>query len=121
MGTALLTGKFAIVTGAASKRGLGKATARLFADHGATVAILDLDADAAQAAAADLGPEHIGLACDVTDAGPRRPSSAKLVDTWGRIDILVNNAGITQPLKIMEIAPKNYDAVLDVNLRGTLY
>ncbi|WP_411756015.1 SDR family NAD(P)-dependent oxidoreductase [Sinorhizobium meliloti] len=44
-----------------------------------------------------------------------------LVSQWGRIDILVNNAGITQPLKIMEIAPENYDAVLDVNLRGTLY
>lgn len=44
-----------------------------------------------------------------------------LVAKWGQIDILVNNAGITQPLKIMEIGAKNYDAVLDVNLRGTLY
>ncbi len=44
-----------------------------------------------------------------------------LIGRWGRIDILVNNAGITQPLKLMEIAAANYDAVLDVNLRGTLY
>ena len=44
-----------------------------------------------------------------------------MVQRWGQIDILVNNAGITQPLKIMDIAPENYDAVLDVNLRGTLY
>lgn len=43
MGTALLEGNFAVITGAASRRGLGKATARLFAEHGATVAILDLD------------------------------------------------------------------------------
>ena len=63
----LLDGKFVIVTGAASPRGLGKATARMFADQGATVAILDLDAAQAQAAAADLGAEHVGLACDVTD------------------------------------------------------
>ncbi len=117
----LLKGKFAIVTGAASARGLGKATARLFADHGATVAILDLDTDAAKAAAADLGPSHIGVACDVTDKAACESAVAELRMHWARVDILVNNAGITQPLKIMEIAPANYDAVLDVNLRGTLY
>ena len=39
----------------------------------------------------------------------------------GRIDVLINNAGITQPLKFMDIKPENYEAVLDVNLRGTLY
>lgn len=117
----LLQGKFAIVTGAASARGLGKATARLFAEHGATVAILDLDLEAAKAAAADLGPNHVGLACNVTDKAACDAAVAELVKRWGRVDILVNNAGITQPLKIMEIGPANYDAVLDVNLRGTLY
>ncbi|MCD2176144.1 SDR family NAD(P)-dependent oxidoreductase [Rhizobium sp. C4] len=117
----LLKGKFAIITGAASARGLGKATARLFAEHGATVAILDLNADAAMAAAADLGPDHVGLACNVTDKAVCEAAVAGLEKRWGRIDILVNNAGITQPLKIMDIEPSNYDAVLDVNLRGTLY
>ncbi|WP_108660162.1 SDR family NAD(P)-dependent oxidoreductase [Acuticoccus kandeliae] len=117
----LLEGRFAIVTGAASARGLGKATARLFAEHGATVAILDLDADAAAAAAADLGPDHVGLACNVTEKAACAAAVEALLARWGRIDILVNNAGITQPLKIMDVAPENYDAVLDVNLRGTLY
>ena len=117
----LLDGKFAVITGAASPRGLGKATAKLFAEHGATVAILDLDETQAKAAAADLGDKHVGMACDVTDQGTCRRVMAELVKTWGRVDILVNNAGITQPLKIMEIEPQNYDAVLDVNLRGTLY
>ena len=117
----LLSGKFAIVTGAASPRGLGKATARAFADHGATVAILDLDEGNAKAAAADLGDGHVGIACNVTDKAACEAAAAQLLDTWGRIDVLVNNAGITQPLKIMEIEPGNYDAVLDVNLRGTLY
>lgn len=118
---ALLKDKYAIVTGAASARGLGKATARAFAEQGATVAILDLDADAAKVAAADLGDGHVGLACNVTDRDACNAAIRSLLDSWGRIDILVNNAGITQPLKIMEIEPQNYDAVTDVNLRGTLY
>jgi NAD(P)-dependent dehydrogenase (short-subunit alcohol dehydrogenase family) len=121
MSTALLEGKFAVITGAASKRGLGKATATLFAEHGATVAILDLDEVAAKEAAADLGPQHVGMACNVTDLEAAKQAFGTLIGKWGQIDILVNNAGITQPLKIMDIGPKNYDAVLDVNLRGTLY
>lgn len=118
----LLDGKFAIVTGAASPRGLGKATARLFAEHGAKVAILDLDADHSAAAAADLpGSGHLGLACDVVDKTACQTAVDSVLSTWGAVDILVNNAGITQPLKVMDIAPEHYDAVLDVNLRGTLY
>lgn len=117
----LLKDKFAVVTGAASPRGLGLATARLFAEHGATVAILDLDADLARNAAAGIGPGHVGLGCDVTDMASCTAAAAALLDQWGRVDVLVNNAGITQPLKIMEIGAAHYDAVLDVNLRGTLY
>ncbi len=121
----LLTGKTAIITGAASPRGLGKAIARLFAAHGARVAILDLDALAAQAAAADIGAAqigaHIGLACDVTDKPGVEAAVGAVIAAFGAVDILVNNAGITQPLKIMDIAPENYDAVLDVSLRGALY
>ncbi|RFC64399.1 SDR family oxidoreductase [Fulvimarina endophytica] len=121
MAQGLLEGRYAIVTGAASARGLGKATAKLFADHGATIAILDLDANAAKAAAADLGEDHVGFACDVTDKTACASVASELKARWGRIDVLVNNAGITQPLKLMEIEPQNYEAVLDVNLRGTLY
>ena len=121
----LLEGKFVIVTGAASPRGLGKATARAMAEHGATVAVLDLDEDAAQQAAFDLsaggGRHHLGLACDVTDKAACESAVARLLSDWSGIDVLVNNAGITQPLKIMTIEPDHYDAVLDVNLRGTLY
>jgi NAD(P)-dependent dehydrogenase (short-subunit alcohol dehydrogenase family) len=117
----LLDGKFAIITGAASPRGLGKATAQLFAEHGATVAILDLNDAHAAEAAADIGAAHVGLACDVTDRASCQAAADALMARWGRIDILVNNAGITQPLKIMDIAPENYDAVTDVSLRGTLY
>lgn len=117
----LLEGRTAVISGAASPRGLGKATAMLFAEHGARVAILDLDIDEASEAAADLpGEGHLGMICDVTDKPSCEQVAQGIIDAFGHVDILVNNAGITQPLKIMEIAPENYDAVLNVNLRGTL-
>ncbi len=117
----LLEGKTAIVTGAASARGIGKATARLFAAHGARVALLDLDAQMAAAAAADIGPAHLGLACDVTDKAACERAGAEVIAAFGQLDILVNNAGISRRLRIMEITADAYDEIMDVNLRGTLY
>ncbi len=118
----LLTGKIAVISGAASTRGIGRATARLFAEHGARVAILDLDRAGASEAAASLpGEEHLGLACDVTNRDACRAAARDVLAAFGGADILVNNAGITQPVKFLDIAPENYDAVLDVSLRGTLY
>lgn len=117
----LLKDKVAIITGAASPRGLGKATAILFAEHGAKVVIADLDEQASQQAAQSLpGEGHLGLAIDVTNEQHIQTAKEKILAHYGRIDILVNNAGITQPLKIMDIKGENYDAVLDVSLRGTL-
>ena len=117
----LLKGKIAIITGAASQRGIGKATARLFAEHGAKVAIVDLSDEASKAAAAEIGGEHIGVGCDVRDKRGCERAVKSVLDAFGKVDVLVNNAGISQPLKIMQVSPENYDAVLDVNLRGTLY
>lgn len=117
----LLQNKCAVITGAASARGIGKATARLFAEHGARVAILDLNAEAAIAAARDIGAEHIGLECDVTNKSACERAARAVLERLGQIDILINNAGITQPLKVMDIEPANYEAVTDVSLRGTLY
>jgi NAD(P)-dependent dehydrogenase (short-subunit alcohol dehydrogenase family) len=117
----LLNGKTAVISGAASRAGIGLATARLFAEQGARVAILDLDEAAATAAADSLGSGHIGIACNVTDAAACIAAAARVVKQFGHADILINNAGITQPLKIMDIQPDNWDRVLDVNLRGVLY
>ena len=117
----ILKDKVAIITGGASPRGLGKATAKMMAAHGAKIAILDLDAAAAQAAADDIGAGNIGLSCNVVSKEDCNAAVAQVLAHFGQVDILVNNAGITQPLKMMEIEPQNYDAVLDVNLRGTLY
>lgn len=118
----LLDCRIAIITGAASPRGLGKATARLFAEHGASVVIMDLNEDQARQAAEDLpGDTHLGLAGNVCRIEDCARVAQAVLERFGQIDILVNNAGITQPLKVMEIAPENYEAVTDVNLRGTLY
>lgn len=116
----LLKDKVAIITGAASPRGLGRATAKLFADNGAKVVIIDLNEEAAVQAACDLGPDHLGLAADVANEQHVTSAIEKIITKYGHIDVLVNNAGISQPLKIMDIKRTNYDAVLDVSLRGTL-
>lgn len=116
----LLKGKSAIISGGAGARGIGFRTAQLFAEHGARVAILDIDAKAAADAAQSIGPEHVGLACDVTDHAACQKAVDQVLATFGQIDVLINNAGITQPLKIMEISGENWDRVLDVNLKGIL-
>ncbi|MEX2986725.1 SDR family NAD(P)-dependent oxidoreductase [Serratia fonticola] len=116
----LLKNKVAIVTGAASLRGLGFATAKLFAENGARVVIIDLDAEASKKAAAMLGEQHLGLAANVSNEQQVNAAVEQALGKYGQIDILVNNAGITQPIKLMDIKRENYDAVLDVSLRGTL-
>jgi NAD(P)-dependent dehydrogenase (short-subunit alcohol dehydrogenase family) len=116
----LLAGKVAVISGAASPRGIGLATARLFAAHGARVAILDLDETAAQAAADGLGTGHRGFRCDVTSREACESATRRALDAFGQVDILINNAGITQPLRLMEIGASEWDAVMDVNLRGVL-
>jgi NAD(P)-dependent dehydrogenase (short-subunit alcohol dehydrogenase family) len=116
----LLTNKVALITGGAGLNGLGFATARLMASHGARVVIMDLEASNPAAAAAQLGEQHLGVVASVTDKAQVERAVAQVLERFGRIDILVNNAGITQPRKTVDITPADYDAVLDVSLRGTL-
>ncbi|WP_233238257.1 SDR family NAD(P)-dependent oxidoreductase [Bordetella sp. LUAb4] len=117
----LLQDKVAIVTGAARRRGIGLATARMFAEHGARVAILDLDAEEARQAAAELGPDHLSLACDVTRRADCLAAVEEVVRRHGGVDILVNNAGVTQKRGVMDVSDEDYAIVLDTNLRGVLH
>ena len=117
----LLADKVALITGGAGLNGLGYATARMMAAHGARVVILDLERANPAAAAAALGPQHLGVVADVTDKASCDRAAAEVLSRCGRIDVLVNNAGITQPRKFVDITGADYDAVLDVSLRGTLY
>jgi NAD(P)-dependent dehydrogenase (short-subunit alcohol dehydrogenase family) len=117
----LLKDKVAVITGGAGLNGLGFATARMMAEQGARVFILDLAGAKPEAAAAQLGPQHVGLVADVTNKASCEAAVAQIKQQAGRIDILVNNAGITQPRKTLDITGADYDAVLDVSLRGTMY
>jgi NAD(P)-dependent dehydrogenase (short-subunit alcohol dehydrogenase family) len=117
----LLKDKVAVVTGGAGLNGLGFASAKLMAEHGATVVILDLDGANPQAAAARLGPRHLGLVANVTDKASCEAAVVAIKAKLGRIDVLLNNAGITQPVKFLDITGADYDRILDVSLRGTLY
>ena len=117
----LLKDKVAVITGGAGLNGLGFATARMMAAQGAKVVILDLEQAHPQAAASELGAGHLGLVANVTDKASCEAAATKIVAQFGRIDILVNNAGITQPAKFLDISGSDYDRILDVSLRGTLY
>jgi NAD(P)-dependent dehydrogenase (short-subunit alcohol dehydrogenase family) len=117
----LLADKVALITGGAGANGLGYATARMMAAQGARVVIVDLAQAGPAAAAARLGPQHLGLVADVTDKAQCEAAAAEALKACGRIDILFNNAGITQPRKTLDISAADYDAVLDVSLRGMLY
>lgn len=90
---ARLEGKIAIVTGAS--RGIGRATAKLFAQEGAKVAVLARTADSVAAVVADIeraGGETVGITCDVADAAQIEAAVAQVVNLYGGVDILVNNA-----------------------------
>ncbi|MCW5634688.1 MAG: SDR family oxidoreductase [Rubrivivax sp.] len=121
----LLKDRTALITGAASPRGLGLACARLFAEHGARVQISDLSAEAAAAAAAGLpgGRErgHLSARCDVTKRADCEALVEQALAAWGRIDVLVNIAGITSPQRLMEVDDATYERIFDINMRGTLY
>uniref|UniRef100_UPI000E76AC98 SDR family oxidoreductase n=1 Tax=Teichococcus vastitatis TaxID=2307076 RepID=UPI000E76AC98 len=80
----LLAGKTAVISGAASARGIGRATAQLFAEHGARVAILDLDAEGAARAAAELGEGHLGIGCNVTDVEHCRQAAGQAIAALGQ-------------------------------------
>lgn len=108
----------AVVTGAAN--GIGWATAQRWAQEGYSVALLDLNVDAVQARALELGQPHIGLACDVSCEASVQAAVTAVMSTFGRIDVLVNNAGIgdqTGPTVAQNV--EAFDHVLAVHLRGT--
>ena len=107
--------KTALVTGAA--RGIGLAIASRLAADGARVAVLDLDAEGAEAAARTVGGDAIALVADVTKAADVDAAVSRVVDAWGRLDILVNNAGITgRSFPIWELSDEDWRRVIDADL-----
>jgi NAD(P)-dependent dehydrogenase (short-subunit alcohol dehydrogenase family) len=108
--------RVAVVTGGGS--GIGRASCRQLLDDGLRLAVLDLDGDAAKAAA---GSDGLGLAVDVSDADAVQGAVDRVVGEFGRIDVLFNNAGITgsrAAARCHETPVDEWDRVLGVNLRG---
>jgi 3-oxoacyl-[acyl-carrier protein] reductase len=111
-------GRVAVVTGSA--RGIGAATVRRFAKEGAAVAVLDLDQELAEKSASELGAgTAVGLACNVGDAASVEAAVGTVVQQLGKIDVLVNNAGVTRDNLLFKMTEEDWDAVMNVHLRGT--
>ena len=111
-----LSGKVALVTG--STRGIGRAIAETLAGAGARVAVVGRDLARAQAAAAEIGHDAKGFACDVSDTAQVTALVSDVEEAFGTLDILVNNAGLTKDNVIMRLKDEDWDSVIDANLRG---
>jgi NAD(P)-dependent dehydrogenase (short-subunit alcohol dehydrogenase family) len=114
----LLKNRVAIVTGGASVRGIGWATAKRFAEEGARIALLDLSATDTQQAASAIGPAHRGYACDVRDEAICKSVVHDILGEFGHVDILINNAGASQAARLMDSSQDDYDLVMNVSVRG---
>jgi 3-oxoacyl-[acyl-carrier protein] reductase len=110
--------RVAVVTGSA--RGIGATTARRFAEEGASVAVLDLDEDVAAETAAGLGAaKAVGVGCNVAESASVDAAVERVVDELGKVDILVNNAGVTRDNLLFKMTEDDWDAVMNVHLRGS--
>jgi NAD(P)-dependent dehydrogenase (short-subunit alcohol dehydrogenase family) len=115
------TGKVALVTGAGSPRGIGRATALALAQEGAKIMITDIVAENVKRVVAELNAisPALGEVADVRDKQAMVQVVKKTTEQFGGLDILINVAGLTRPTLFLDISEEEYDLVLDVNLKGT--
>lgn len=113
-----LNDKVCIVTGAAS--GIGKAIATRLHSEGALVVVADLNTDAAQSTAAELGETALGVSVDIADRQAVDAMTQTVIDEYGRIDVLVNNAGWDKVGPFLEQDPDVWHPIININLYGTL-
>ncbi|MCQ8187649.1 SDR family NAD(P)-dependent oxidoreductase [Streptomyces rugosispiralis] len=115
----------AIVTGAASPRGIGRATASWLAAEGWSVAVLDLDAGACQDLATRLQDEHgvpcLGIGVDIRDRDAVRTAVDRVHTSLPQLVGLVNNAGVSSPVPFLEVSETEWRRVIDVNVHGTFH
>ena len=114
--------KTAIITGAGSKRGIGRATAHAMAAAGWNIAILDLDEASAKDAAGEVaerqGVQAIGVGSDITDETSVESALVALDGSMPPVGALVNNAGITSPTPFLQVTGEEWDRIFAVNVRG---
>jgi 3-oxoacyl-[acyl-carrier protein] reductase len=114
-----LKGKVAIVTGGG--QGIGKQTSLTFAREGAKVAVVDMKAEAVEQVVkeiTDAGGEAKAVVLNVTDAAAVSAAMAEIKEWGGSLDVLVNNAGITRDARMVKMTEEQFDAVINVNLKG---
>lgn len=117
----LLEGKIAIVTGAGTRRGIGRGTVLAMAREGADIAIADLNQAGAEEVAEEaraLGRRVVTIPVDVTSEEQTLRMAAQTKDNFGRIDILANCAGITRPTPLMDISVAEWDLIMNIDLKG---
>ncbi|MGD6747603.1 3-oxoacyl-ACP reductase FabG [Streptomyces sp. BH106] len=116
---ALLADKTAVITGGA--QGIGLAIAKAYVREGAKVVLGDLNLEAAEAAAKELGGPSVAHAvrCDITEAAQVDALIQAAIDTFGSLDVMVNNAGITRDATMRTMTEDQFDQVIDVHLKGT--
>lgn len=117
-----LTGKIAVVTGAA--QGIGQAIATTLAQEGADVVVADLNANRCEETVArikQLGRKAMAVSVNVGDWDQAKAMIDRVLQEWERIDILVNNAGITRDGLLMRMKEEDWQAVLQVNVTGTFF
>src|SRR3989338_1877527 len=115
-----LKDKVALITGGA--RGIGRAIALLFAQQGSDIALGDVNIEEAEKTCLEIeafGRRALPLWMDVTDYARVEEALNKILDKFTKVDILVNNAGITKDNLILRMSQAEWDAVLNVNLKGT--
>jgi NAD(P)-dependent dehydrogenase (short-subunit alcohol dehydrogenase family) len=114
-----LQGRVAIISGGAT--GVGGAASRLFAAEGAKVAVLDINAEAAEATAhavRQAGGEAIAWVADVSQAGPVRSAVAQVVERWGTVDVLFNHAGSIVVKPFLDTTEAEWDRLMAVNVKS---
>src|ERR1700722_1400772 len=116
-----LAGKVAVVTGAA--RGIGAACAKRFLDDGAKVVLADVDEAELAKTAGELGrPDAIRtIATDVSKEADVERAVALAASAFGKLDIMLNNAGIARSQDFLDVAEKDFDDVIGVNLKGAFF
>jgi 3-oxoacyl-[acyl-carrier protein] reductase len=122
MGQGRLQGKVAVITGGA--RGIGKATAVKMVAEGASVALLDTLSAELERSAGELkagGGRALSIKADVTRRHEIEKAVERTAAEFGGIHILVNNAGIVKPALLQDVTEADWDAVVDVNLKGALF
>ncbi|SNT05453.1 SDR family oxidoreductase [Tropicimonas sediminicola] len=115
-----MTGKVALITGAS--RGIGAAAARVFAEAGASVALVSRSNEALATLAGEIGQSALAIPCEVSRYWEVQAAVSATVQTFGRLDVLINNAGVVEPIThLADADPEAWNQAIDINLKGVFH